>query len=66
MYPAKQEFENHGTKIWGRMPSGEIKEFESLFKYRLAYQAELDEFVDEMARLEYERMLELPEDFRYA
>lgn len=41
-----------GNKVWGQMPSGEIKQFNSPFEYNKAYKEEEDEIADELARLE--------------
>ena len=45
------------------MPCGDVKTFYSYKQYSNAYDAELDEFVDEMFRLEQENELEFPEDY---
>ena len=52
-----------GKKIWGQMPCGEIREFDSPYLYEQAYKNEEDEIADELARLEADRELEFPEDF---
>jgi len=41
-------------------------EYENLEDYFRDHPEEEDEFVDELARLEEERFVELPEDYRYA
>ena len=61
MFP--ERYVHCGNKVWGQMPSGEIKEFGSPYLYRKTYKSELDEFVDEMYRLECENSLEFPEDY---
>lgn len=48
----------------GDMPSGEVRKFKTEKAYHDAYKKELDEFVDEMARLENVIALEFPEDYR--
>lgn len=54
-----------GKKIWGKLPmSGEIKEFNTVWEYRRACIDEENEFIDEMARLDAERIPEYPEDFK--
>ena len=64
MYP--ERYVHVGNKVWGQLPSGEIHEYDSPFLYHQAYKAEADEIYDECARLEAERIVELPEDFVYA
>lgn len=54
----------HSGKIWGRMPSGEILEYDTISLYQEAYRAEENEIVDEMARLEEEKIRDYPEDWR--
>lgn len=49
--------------VWGQMPSWEIHEFSSVEEYLRAYKDEEDEIVDNLFRLEQERMIELPEDW---
>lgn len=49
--------------VWGILPCGEIKEFGSELEYRIAYRCEEDSIVDEMARLDAERLLDYPEDW---
>lgn len=51
-------------KIWGRLPCGEIHEYDNMLEYNIAYTAEEDEIVDELARLEAERFIDYPEDWR--
>lgn len=55
----------HRGKVWGKMPiSQEIREFDTVFQYEQACRLEEDEFIDELARLEAEKELEYPEDFK--
>lgn len=63
---AKFKFKIVNGILWGRMPSGIAKVFNSLFDYVEAYTNEEDEIVDELARLEEERKsIEYPEDYAF-
>jgi hypothetical protein len=66
MYPAPKYYVTVGIIEpigYGVMPCGDVKTFYSYKQYSNAYDAELDEFVDEMFRLEQENELEFPEDY---
>jgi len=68
-FPAQKHCECYGIidqKIYGVMPCGDIKKFSTEAAYETAYQAELDEFIDEMARLSEENEIEFPEDYSFA
>ena len=52
-----------GDKIWGKMPSWEILEFDTYDEYHLAYTAEENEIADEFARMAEENFVDYPEDW---
>ena len=63
-FPAPKQYVYAGGKVWGRMPCGDILEFDSPFLYFQQYKAEEDEMYDEMARLTADQdLIEVPEDF---
>lgn len=51
------------TGVLGILPCGEVHEYATEEEYKQAYYDELDEIVDELARLEYERTLDFPDDY---
>ena len=63
MLPCKEQSVHVGNKVWGRMPTGEIMEFESPYEYQQAYQKEYDLYIDDMYQLENEHVIEFPEDY---
>ena len=53
-----------GNYVWGQLPSGEIREYESILDYMNAYKHEEDEIVDELFRLENDlRLDDLQNDY---
>lgn len=53
-----------GNYVWGRLPSGEIREYESILEYLNAYKHEEDEVIDELFRLENDlRLDDLQNDY---
>lgn len=50
--------------VWGQLPSGEIREYESILEYMNAYKHEEDEVIDELFRLENDlRLDDLQNDY---
>lgn len=62
---AEFQFTEQNGKVFGTLPSWEVKAFPSIEAYRDAYIAEENEIVDELARLENERFVEYPEDYAW-
>ena len=62
MFPYEFIVTNSG-KIWGRLPCGEINEYDSVEEYSQAYRKDENDIVDGLAEQEALRMLDFPEDF---
>ena len=58
MWP--KQYVSVGDKIWGRLPSGEIEEYDTVDLYFQAYKQDEDYIYDGMAYLD---AIEYPEDF---